>query len=137
MVLIFTYNVNENILYNYFQNTGTSPNPGLSTDILIPLHSEQLFLPGLTLLYHSRQSVTTQEPPLKTSNITITASVAANTIGEMNFTYTILDESITNKTPKVSTYITSCSGIFESFLQGNVIIEFKKSLDRIIYIYSP
>jgi len=138
MVLILTYNVNENILYNYLQNTETSPNPGLSTDIIVPLHSEQLFLPGLNLFYHSKQSVTiTQEPVLKMSMITITASIGDNTIGEMSFSFTVNDKTITTNTSKISAYVSSCSGIFAPFLNGNVIIEFKKSLDRTIYIFSP
>ena len=148
--LVFTYNYpGSSQLDNQFVNAPTSPLPGLSDAILINLQSPNLILQGvtLTLQYYDNYvapASTTAITSLEVDNITIIASFGTNTLGTLSYVFQHKNP-VPGKDPlfgrtrlaKLSSLVTSASGIFATYLFGNVITVFDNTTSgRTISIYS-
>ena len=147
--IIFTYKYpGDQVLENYLQNRESSPLPGLSFIGVYKLKSENIHLPGVTLTLQTYSNNVT--PPigdtsfLQIGNVTIIASYGSNTIGTLSWQQqienplSVLDPSLTTtRIGKVSSNVSSASGIFSSFLFGNVIRQFDNNTkERKIIIYA-
>lgn len=132
--LSFTYNLGAPELANRFVNQEDSPKPGLSTATLYNLQSPNLNIQGLTLTLQINNNIVTPPADANSSllvyNGTIVVSTTTNTIGILTYTAEFqnpVPRSILNgisRSPKISTYVTSASGLLANYLFGNVIIQY-------------
>lgn len=148
--LVFTYNYPASLeLDNNFVNAPTSPLPGTSSAIFLNLQSSNLILQGVTLtiqFYNNlvAPATTTSISSLVVKNITIIASSGTNTIGTLSYVLQFQnpvdgsDPLLTStRVAKVSSFVTSASGIFANYLFGNVIQQSDVTTgNRTISIYS-
>ena len=147
--LVFTYNYPlSSKLDNIFLDASGSPLPGTSTADLITLESANFIVQGATLTIQFYTNVakptTGQITSLYVNNVTIIASSGTNTIGTMSWSQQYLNpvpgtDPLVSKArvSKASSYVMSASGIFASYLFGNVIfVNDNERGGRTIYIYS-
>lgn len=130
--LEFKYNIAKSrLLWNQFEVESTST--GLSYEILYTLSSSNLLIHGvLFTLQHDTDHVTSSIKPVVPTpilqNATIIASHHSTTIGMISYVnYFEKRVKTENRIPKKNvgintSNVTSASGIFESYKNGNVII---------------
>jgi hypothetical protein len=148
--LVFTYNYPKSSeLDNIFVNAPTSPLPGTSSTGLLSLQSPNLVLQGVTLTiqgYNNRVAPASVSSPTSVSvqNLTIIASSGTNTLGTLSYIREF-PNPVPGKDPllvrtrvaKLSSFVTSASGIFANYLFGNVItVVDNTTYNRTISIYS-
>lgn len=129
--LVFTYtNPSDAELSNILVNQPTSPLPGVSTIFLYDLQSPNLVLQGATLTGQAYINTTLPKAGetsyLVVQNNTVIASIGTNTIGTLTFVEQFQNPLTTSKdlkagVSKLSSYISTASGIFANYLFGNVV----------------
>ena len=148
--LIVTFNYPTSLeLDNNFVNAPTSPLPGTSAAILLNLQSPNFNVQNATLTIQFYNNLVAPATPTSVSslvvkNITIIASSATNTIGTLSYVLQFqnpvntTDPLLTStRVATVSSFVTSASGIFASYLFGNVIQQSDVTTgNRTISIYS-
>ena len=145
--LVFTFNnPKDAVLSNILEDASGSPLRGVSSVQLFTLQSPNIIVQNASL---TGQVYTNAVLPklgessrLVVSNITIVASVGTNTIGSLTFVEQFQkpvtpDKSLIAGVSKLSTYVTSASGVFASYLFGNVIrVNDNKTGFRTVSIFS-
>jgi hypothetical protein len=141
--LVLTYNIPlDPVLVNIFEDASGSPLPGTSTASLISLQSPNINLQNTTLTLQYYDNLVTplagEKASLLVENLTVIASTATNTIGTLSWVqqYKNPGSSTTTALVKTSSYVSAASGIFASYLFGNVISQYFVNGDRILSIYS-
>jgi len=148
--LVFTYNYpGSSLLENQLVNAPTSPLPGTSSTVLINLQSPNLVLQGVTLTiqgYNNRVDPASVSSPTSVTvqNNTIIASSGTNTLGTLSYIREFPNpvpgkdpRPIRTRVAKLSSLVTSASGIFANYLFGNVItVVDNTTYNRTISIYS-
>ena len=147
--LIFTYNYpGTSALDNIFLDASGSPLPGTSGARLLGLQSPNVTLQGVTLTIQFYYNDVTPLLGAKTSlvveNVTIIASSATNTVGTLSYVFQYQDRVpgddplvARGRIAQISSVVNAASGIFQSYLSGNVVIVYDNVTDgRTIYIFS-
>ena len=145
--LLFTYNNPGSLkLNNIFVDASGSPLPGSSGTQLYILQSPNLNLQGVTLTLQGYTNIViptstkTSPTSLQVNNVTVIASIGTNTIGTISYSrqnQNPIPATYTLKVPKISSYVSSASGIFVNYLFGNVITQTDATTgNRVISIYS-